>query len=82
MVSEVLRLTADERIALSHQLVEYSRSRGTVFLSVGAESTKQAILYAQEAQRAGADAVKFQKKVIAKEKELIGYIEPMELELK
>lgn len=57
MVSEVLRLTIDERYELTEKLVEYTDGRGAVFASVGAESTQQAIALAQHAERAGCDAV-------------------------
>ncbi len=57
MVSEVLRLTTDERTALTRHVVEMSAGRGAVFTSVGAESTRQAMLHAQAAQRAGCDAI-------------------------
>jgi 4-hydroxy-tetrahydrodipicolinate synthase len=57
MVSEVLRLTAEERAALVRHLVEMSAGRGAVFASVGAESTRQALAYAQDAERAGCDAI-------------------------
>lgn len=57
MVSELLRLTYDERIALTHHIAEMSGGRGAVFAGVGAESTKQAIVYAKAAEKAGCDAV-------------------------
>lgn len=57
MVSELLRLTYDERIALTHHIAEMSNGRGAVFAGVGAESTKQAIVYANAAEKAGCDAV-------------------------
>jgi dihydrodipicolinate synthase/N-acetylneuraminate lyase len=57
MVSELLRLTYDERIALTHHIAEMSAGRGAVFAGVGAESTKQALIYAQAAEKAGCDAV-------------------------
>ena len=57
MVSELLRLTFDERIELTEKLGEINAGRGAYFAGVGAESTKQAIQYAQCAERAGADAV-------------------------
>ena len=57
MVSEILRLTTDERRQLIELIVEYSRGRGAVFAAVGAESGKQALAYAQHAERAGCDAV-------------------------
>jgi 4-hydroxy-tetrahydrodipicolinate synthase len=57
MVSELLRLTFDERIALTEMLAEINAGRGAFFAGVGAESTKQALLYATRAERAGAAAV-------------------------
>lgn len=57
MVSELLRLTHDERLALTRQLVEMSAGRGAAFMSVGAESVQQAAAYAQAAASAGCDAV-------------------------
>lgn len=57
MVSELLRLTAKERIDLTHALGSLNRGRGVFIAGVGAESTKQACEYACEAERVGADAV-------------------------
>ena len=57
MVSELLRLTYDERIALTHHIAEMNTGRGAVFAGVGAESTKQALIYARAAEKAGCDAV-------------------------
>jgi 4-hydroxy-tetrahydrodipicolinate synthase len=57
MVSELLRLTFDERVALTEKLAEFNAGRGAFFAGVGAESTKQALQYARLAERAGADAV-------------------------
>jgi 4-hydroxy-tetrahydrodipicolinate synthase len=57
MVSELLRLTFDERIALTHHIAEMSGGRGAAFMAVGAESTKQALIYAKTAEKAGCDAV-------------------------
>ena len=57
MVSELLRLTAGERIELTHALGALNRGRGVFIAGVGAESAKQAIEYARESQRAGAAAV-------------------------
>ena len=37
MVSELLRLTIDERISLTHRLAELNQGRGVVVASVGAE---------------------------------------------
>lgn len=57
MVSEVLRLSGAERLALNRSLVELSAGRGVVVASVGAESTRQALRYAHAAAAAGCDAV-------------------------
>lgn len=57
MVSEILRLTYDERIQLTQQIIEFTAGRGAVFAAVGAESTKQACQYAIAAEKAGCDAV-------------------------
>ncbi len=57
MVSEILRLTFDERIKLTDDLVEMTAGRGVVVSSVGAESTKQAHNFARRAQQSGCHAV-------------------------
>jgi 4-hydroxy-tetrahydrodipicolinate synthase len=57
MVSETLKLTSDERMSLTRMLVEFAAGRGPVFAAVGAESTKQSLLFAQAAEKAGCDAV-------------------------
>ena len=57
MVSEILRLTAEERINLTPRLVELAAGRGVVIASVGSESRKQACHFACEAERAGCDGV-------------------------
>ncbi len=57
MVSEILRLTFDERIELTQLIAEYSAGRGVVFAAVGAESGKQALEFAIAAEKAGCDAV-------------------------
>jgi 4-hydroxy-tetrahydrodipicolinate synthase len=57
MVSELLRLTTDERVWMTNRLVELNAGRGVVVISVGAESTKQALFFARHASEAGADAV-------------------------
>jgi len=57
MVSEVLRLTASERIELMQQHVKMCAGRGAVVASVGAESTRQAVEYARAAERAGCDGM-------------------------
>ncbi len=57
MVSEIMRLTYAERIGYAKTLVELAAGRGSIFMAVGAESTKQAIEYAKAAERSGCDAV-------------------------
>lgn len=57
MVSELLRLTADERLSYTELLVELAAGRVPVFVSVGAESMKQAVQYAEHAERSGCAAV-------------------------
>ncbi len=57
LVSDVLRLTAIERLSIPAKLVEAARGRGPVIMSVGAESVAQASIYAQAAEDAGAGAV-------------------------
>ncbi len=57
MVSELLRLTCDERMELTRRLGEFARGRGVVVIGVGAESTKQATQYARCAEQAGCDAI-------------------------
>lgn len=57
MVSELLRLTAAERVELTRRLGEFNAGRGAFFMSVGAESTRQALEYARAAAAAGCDAV-------------------------
>lgn len=57
MVSEVLRLTMDERVLLNRLIVQQTRGRGIVVASVGAESTKQAVQLAQAATTDGCSAI-------------------------
>lgn len=57
MVSELLRLTYEERVTLTQRLAEINDGRGAFFAGVGAESTSQAVQYAILAEAAGADAV-------------------------
>jgi dihydrodipicolinate synthase/N-acetylneuraminate lyase len=57
MVSELLRLTIDERLRLTEQIVAAAAGRGVVFAGVGAESTRQTVELAKAAERAGCDAV-------------------------
>jgi dihydrodipicolinate synthase/N-acetylneuraminate lyase len=57
MVSETMKLTRDERLALANHLVEFANNRGPVFAAVGAESTKQSLEFASAADKSGCDAV-------------------------
>ena len=57
MVSELLRLAAAERVALTRRLGALKQGRGVFIAGIGAESTRQALLFGQEAEQAGADAV-------------------------
>lgn len=57
MVSELLKLTADERQELAQRLVEFTAGRRPVFMGVGAESTRQAVEHARIAESAGCAAV-------------------------
>lgn len=57
MVSELLRLTYNERTELTQRLGRLNKGRGAAVIGVGAESTKQAIEYARAAQEAGCHAV-------------------------
>jgi 4-hydroxy-tetrahydrodipicolinate synthase len=57
MVSEILRLTTDERISLTQQIADLVAGRGAVFAAVGAESARQALVYARAAEAARCDAI-------------------------
>jgi 2-keto-3-deoxy-L-arabinonate dehydratase len=57
MVSELLRLSGDERRELAAAACKFARGRGSVVISVGAESTKIAVEFAHHAQECGADAL-------------------------
>ena len=57
MVSEVLRLSTDERMELAEAACRFGRQRGAVVISVGAESTHAAVRFAAHARGSGADAV-------------------------
>jgi len=57
MVSEVLRLSSEERERLAAAACRLGRDRGCVVISVGAESTFVAERYARHAEGAGAHAV-------------------------
>jgi 4-hydroxy-tetrahydrodipicolinate synthase len=57
MVSETLRLSSEEREQLAEAACRLGHARGTVTISVGAESSKLAERFAKQAEAAGADAV-------------------------
>jgi 4-hydroxy-tetrahydrodipicolinate synthase len=57
MVSEVLRLSTEERRELAAAACLLARSRGTVVISVGAESTRLAVDLARHAADCGAGAL-------------------------
>lgn len=57
MVSEVLRLSEDERRRVTEHVCAHMTGRGAVIVSVGAESTFAAEALARHAERSGADAV-------------------------
>src|SRR5262245_2973993 len=57
MVSEILRLTSNERIKLTYQIADLAAGRGAVFAAAGAESIQQALEYARAAEAAGCDAI-------------------------
>lgn len=57
MVSEILRLSCEERRQVAEHVCRHSESRGVVIISVGAESTRMACEYARHAESVGADAL-------------------------
>ncbi len=57
LASELVRLTNAERLEMTRRVPEMTAGRGTVTISVGAETTKEAVAYAVAAEKAGADAV-------------------------
>lgn len=57
MVSEILRLSSEERETLTEAVCRFVDGRVSVTTSVGAESLHTAVRYAKQAQAVGADAV-------------------------
>ena len=57
MVSELLRLSHSERLELTSLVCAASGGRGPAIISVGAESTRVAVAFAEHAQSVGAAAV-------------------------
>ena len=56
MVSEVLRLSSEERDELASRACALAKGRGAVVISVGAESTAIAVRHARHADATGAAA--------------------------
>ena len=50
LVSDLFRLSEQERTALPAQLCDFAQQRGPVVINVAAESTQQARLYARAAE--------------------------------
>jgi dihydrodipicolinate synthase/N-acetylneuraminate lyase len=57
MVSELFKLTADERLEVTRQLGQMASGRGVVVIGVGAESIQQAVQYAHCAEQSGCHAI-------------------------
>ena len=57
MVSEILRLSTHERRDLAEAACQAARGRGSVVISVGAESTRLAEDFAKHAEQSGANAL-------------------------
>jgi len=57
MVSEILRLSSEERDEVATMACRLSRGHGACVISVGAESANTALRHARHAEDAGADAV-------------------------
>jgi 4-hydroxy-tetrahydrodipicolinate synthase len=77
MVSEMLRLSHNERRILGSEIVRLARGRGPVVLSVGAESTALAVDLAAAAEQSGADFLMANAPIAtsATESELLAYYE-------
>ena len=75
MVSEVVRLSGEERRELARLACEHGLVHGPVVVSVGAESTSVAVEFANHAEDIGATAVMAipPTSVAASENELFGY---------
>ena len=77
MVSEVLRLSSEERDALAAYACKFGKTAGFVVVSVGAESTQTAIRHALHAEEVGADAVMAipPVSVVLSDEEILSYYE-------
>jgi dihydrodipicolinate synthase/N-acetylneuraminate lyase len=77
MVSEVLRLSSNERRSLAEAACRFGRDRGAVVISVSAESAKVAEEYSRHAESCGAAALMAipPVSIAVGESELLGYYE-------
>ena len=57
MVSETLRLSTEERLAMADRVCRLVDGRGAVVISVGAESCHTAVVLARHAEQCGATAL-------------------------
>lgn len=57
MVSEILKLSWEERVGLTKKIVEFAANRGPIFAAVSSESGEEALRYARVAEECGCDAV-------------------------
>jgi dihydrodipicolinate synthase/N-acetylneuraminate lyase len=57
LASELFRLTHDERLELTKKIPEIVGGRGTVTISVGSETSRESVFYAEKAEHSGATAV-------------------------
>ena len=57
LVSDLFRLSEQERTALPAQLCSFAQQRGPIVINVAAESTQQAQIYARAAEDGGAAAL-------------------------
>ena len=57
LASEIIRLTETERKNVTEKICKYNKDRGCVIVSIGSESTYQAIDFAKHAEDSGADAL-------------------------
>lgn len=75
LASELLRLTADERKEVAAFLVQAANGRGSVVISVGAESAFAAVAYARQAEAVGATGLMATPPLCTRagEDELLGY---------
>lgn len=75
MVSEVLRLSSEERDEIASMTCKLCEGRGVSVISVGAESTATALRHSRHAEDAGADAVMAAPPMLSRlsDQETIGY---------